>query len=114
MRSLLLPLGRLCVVICFGAVTALALFSVKLATDLPEADKYNHVLAFSVLSFGLFLCWRLKLWLGLSVLLGYGILLEIAQTCVPGRQVSVMDIVADCAGILIGTILASLASELIR
>lgn len=75
-------------------------------------DKLNHVLAFAALAF----CaqhaaqgsrWPAPAWQG--GLLAYGVLIEIAQTAVPGRHGEWPDLLADAVGIVLGAAAASLS-----
>jgi VanZ family protein len=72
-------------------------------------DKLNHVLAFAALAF----CaqhaaqgsrWPAPAWQG--GLLAYGVLIEIAQTLVPGRHGEWPDLLADAVGIALGMVAA--------
>ena len=69
--------------------------------DAPLADKWVHLAAFVALSFLVDASWperTFDLPKG-GFLLGYGVLLELAQSQVPGRMFSLADILADLAGI---------------
>lgn len=74
-------------------------------------DKVGHFIGYSILSLNTFLVFGFKTTKkGMSLifgLLGLGGLLEIFQGFVPGREVSMMDIVANSTGVLIGTALYS-------
>jgi VanZ family protein len=73
-------------------------------------DKLIHLLLFMVL--GLLILfgrqinskiWRKpQLWWIVSMLISYGLLLELFQILVPGRNFSWMDLVADAIGVIIG------------
>jgi VanZ family protein len=80
-------------------------------------DKLNHVLAFAALAF----CaqhaaqgsrWPAPAWQG--GLLAYGVLIEIAQTRVPGRHGEWPDLLADAVGIVLGAAVASLSLRRLR
>lgn len=66
-------------------------------------DKLNHLAAFAVLyillsaAFGL-----LKIWTRVILLMVFAVQIEIVQHFIPGRDFSLLDIVADGIGIVIG------------
>lgn len=64
-------------------------------------DKLGHVVAFLLLAFLVHASWPgLRFgWRQASALLGYGVALEIAQYFIPSRSFSVLDMLADSAGI---------------
>lgn len=66
-------------------------------------DKSNHLLAFFSLTLLLRHGWpRLSPWRSvLGVMLAYGIAIELLQQLVPGRDSSLLDIVADLTGTLL-------------
>ena len=68
-------------------------------------DKFNHFFAFSVLyllfSFGYPL---LRFWQKSTLLLLFGIQIEIVQSFLPARCFSMLDVLADSIGILIGAL----------
>lgn len=63
-----------------------------------HADKVAHFGVFFVLAFTLHLAFRPKVWLGLLLLFMYGLLIEVAQSYVPGRGAEALDLVADMLG----------------
>jgi len=99
------------------AALALAIGALALTPHPPPTldtgwDKLNHVLAFAALAF----CaqhaargsrWPAPAWQG--GLLAYGVLIEIAQTAVPGRHGEWPDLLADAVGIVLGAAAASLS-----
>ncbi len=99
--------GRAVTVACFCVVAGLALMPESApdpaATELAfldiVGDKIEHILAFSVLGTGLFSSWRQPALFCAVFLLGYGMLIEVLQAFVPGRESCVEDVMADCAGI---------------
>lgn len=74
-------------------------------------DKANHALAFAALAGcgHLGLPWRSR-WL-LGALMGYGLLIEILQTQIPGRSGEAADLLADALGALAGLLLARLLTR---
>lgn len=88
--------------LCVAAIVWLALKPVVPAGDwFPEADKLRHAAAFFVL-------WLLGVragyrpW-GLALgLLAFGVGIEVAQSFTPSREPSVLDVLADLAGIAAG------------
>ncbi|HHO65639.1 MAG TPA: VanZ family protein [Epsilonproteobacteria bacterium] len=69
------------------------------------SDKTLHFLAFSILTFLLFLSYRLALRKGIFFLLFYACFIEFSQYFTPNRCAEWLDIVADSIGIAIGLIL---------
>lgn len=73
---------------------------------LPHLDKVQHFLAYGWLAFvqGCFL--RSRFFAMAGFLVGWGVMLELLQGCIPHRFMSVADVVANSAGVLGGLILA--------
>jgi len=74
-------------------------------------DKLNHLLAFAALG----LCAQSSAadpgrpaWAWLGLVLAFGVLIEIAQTQVPGRHAEAADLLADALGIACGAVPALL------
>ncbi|MCH8501923.1 MAG: VanZ family protein [Aliidiomarina sp.] len=63
-----------------------------------HADKVAHFALFFILAGSLHLAFRPRVLLGLTLLLIYGVLIEVVQHYVPGRGADVWDVVADMAG----------------
>ncbi|MCL5049080.1 MAG: VanZ family protein [Firmicutes bacterium] len=70
------------------------------AMRFEHADKIAHFGLFFILAGSLHLAFRPRVWLGLLLLLIYGVTIEIVQHHVPGRGADVWDVVADMAGAL--------------
>jgi VanZ family protein len=69
-------------------------------------DKLNHLAAFSVLYILFSLAFRqVSVVLKVSLLIAYGLQIEIAQHFLPPREFSLLDVVADILGILFGIII---------
>jgi VanZ family protein len=81
-------------------------YSVKLpdASDLPTNDKAGHSIAYFVLAVNLFLlCDSLRQRRNaLLFLVLYGLLMEFIQSHIPGRDASLLDVVANSIGTLVG------------
>ncbi len=65
-------------------------------------DKLKHILAFTLLAFGLTHYWRIRWYFTLVILLMYGIGIEVVQYFIPNRTTSMWDILADILGIFLG------------
>jgi len=97
----------LAVLLAIASVAALAPGSA--APSLGVGDKIDHLLAFVSLAAAAALSWpatrRHATLAGLG-LLAYGACIEVVQTQVPGRDGSVIDLLVDAAGIVLGLALA--------
>ena len=89
-----------------GFVLALAVvswFALAPQQTLPPVhlwDKLSHAMAFAGLMLLAKCGWKVMRPLAITAgLLGYGLLIEVLQLWVPGRQFSWLDLVADAAGI---------------
>lgn len=79
-------------------------------------DKISHFIAYSVLmiNIGLIVHGSTKgMIIGVSLALLYGALMEIGQHFVPGRYMSLMDIIANSLGVLFGVIITFLLGKYI-
>ena len=89
------------------AIEYLALTSAQIKLIENSWDKANHFIAFAALYVTLhFGFCRLNLGAKVAILLAYGIQIEIAQSFVPGRYFSLLDVVADGIGIVFGILAA--------
>lgn len=77
-------------------------------------DKSNHMLAFFTLAFVMRLGFRGHWSLTALSLLGYGVLIELVQSMVPGREADAMDVLADSLGLLPGLLLAMALQRVAR
>lgn len=80
-------------------------------------DKVGHFIAYGALMFNLGLLTfdhSRKFLLAILLALGYGALMEWGQSFVPGRTVSVYDMIANAGGVGIGSVLAFLLGSRIR
>jgi len=66
-------------------------------------DKVGHLIAYAVLmtNLGLFFIDK-KIWVAIVLALFYGAFMEFGQYFVPGRMVSMYDMLANAGGVLIG------------
>jgi VanZ family protein len=82
----------------------MALTPSQRAVTLSMSDKGLHLLAFVYLSVALW--WAYPRWgasyVAASMLVAYGVCIEVIQTFIPNRSASLFDLVADWIGILIG------------
>jgi VanZ family protein len=88
----------------FIGIAILSLLPPKSIEKIGENDKINHFIAYSVLSlnFGLVIK-KLKTHLYcLPILIAYGMLLELCQGFVPGREPSWLDALANSGGVCVG------------
>lgn len=72
------------------------------------SDKAEHLVAFFVLAVLYSRTWGLNGWQLVVSLTLYGVMIEVAQSFTPCRQASILDVVADIAGILLGFMLIEL------
>lgn len=79
-------------------------------------DKALHAACWFILVLSLKLpwLWRSKFWLGALLLFVYSIVLESLQQLTPERQFSVLDMLANGVGVLVGYILLWLIDPLIK
>lgn len=95
---------------CVALALVLTLALVPLATRMPPllSDKMAHGLTFAFLMTWFLGIFELRLASRVAIMLvGYGVLIELLQGLTPYRAVEVADVVADCAGIGIGWVLAN-------
>lgn len=98
--------------IALGCIEYLATTSYHIALVESLWDKFNHFFAFGVLyillSFGYV---GLKGWQKAFLLLLFGAQIEIVQSFLPSREFSLLDIVADSIGIVIGAAVTAFFSR---
>ena len=93
----------------FIAIEYLALTPAQIKLIENSWDKANHFFAFSALYLTLHFGFsRLNLGTKVAILLAYGIQIEIAQSFVPNRYFSLLDVVADGIGIVFGILLVKI------
>lgn len=93
--------------LALSVITILWLATSDLNRSLPSTgwDKANHLIAFLELTILTRLAWpRLPLPVIAAVLTGYGALIEAVQSTLPYREFSLLDLIADMAGIALGLI----------
>ena len=99
-------LFKLLLLICVIAIEFLATTTIKIEIVESFWDKSNHFIAFFVLNILLSLAFKKysiikkTLWL-----LAFAVQIEVVQYFIEGRYFSLMDIVADSIGIVIGIVL---------
>ena len=91
-------------------ITLLSLLPPRSTLDLGNNDKLSHFLAYSILATNALLIrvFRSNTLLLILCLVIYGGLLEFFQGFIPGREVSIWDMVANSGGVLIGFSLVQL------
>ncbi|MBM3456112.1 MAG: VanZ family protein [Bacteroidetes bacterium] len=88
----------------FVGIAVLSLLPPK-RLELGSSDKLSHFFAYFVLmlTYG---TWRAKnrshILIGITLLSGYGILLELLQGFIPGRVPSIFDVIANTSGVILG------------
>jgi len=75
------------------------------------SDKIEHGCAFAVLSLGYLCLWRIRALHAFVALLLYGAGIELAQLALPSRQASIVDLLADGSGVLVGFVVCRIASK---
>lgn len=102
---------RLLLALLLLAISYLALAPAPPRTLDSGWDKANHLLAFATLAFSAHFAWTAarvrRLWAP-AALLGYGVLIELLQSQIPGRSADARDVLADALGIAAGLALAAL------
>ena len=93
--------ARLVLVLALLMITSMALTPTPGEVQQSVNDKLGHALAFLLLAFLVHTSWpRIQFgWRQFSALLGYGLALEVAQHFIPNRYFSLLDLLADLAGI---------------
>jgi VanZ family protein len=95
------------IIILFLGATVVKTADISKATNF---DKVLHFLGFFVLTILLLITFsryklKNKYLKSFIIALGIGILIEIIQLNIPGREFSLLDILADALGIIIGSVL---------
>lgn len=100
-----------------------ALICVEILSLLPKSpeiilnswDKFNHFLAFSTLFVLFNLAFNsVKFRVSFSLLLLFGVQIEIAQSFTPNREFSFFDILADAVGLIFGILVFKFANKLMK
>ncbi|WP_199174214.1 VanZ family protein [Roseateles chitinivorans] len=79
-------------------------------------DKANHFAAFGTLAIVGMQCFAAgprRRWIVLAMLLAYGVLIELVQSQIPGRDAEARDVLADMIGASIGVALHALLMRVI-
>ena len=91
--------------ICLIAIEFLATTTIHIEVVESIWDKANHFIAFFTLYFLLSLAYKkLSLNVKAGLLVLFGMQIELVQSFIPGRYFSLLDVVADSIGILIGVV----------
>lgn len=91
--------------LCFITIFILATMPLKMPMlDVSFADKLNRIVAFVVLFIFFYTSYNVKIWLTISFLLGYGLLIECIQNFLPYRDFSWFDVMAAGIGLVIGVL----------
>ncbi len=92
--------------ICLIAIEFLATTTIQIEVVESSWDKANHFIAFFVLYVLLSLSYeKMSVRVKTAWLILFGFQIEIVQSFIEGRYFSLMDVVADSVGILIGVVL---------
>ncbi len=108
-------LWRLGFWLCFGLTVYLSLMPQEfLPSGINIWDKFSHSIAFAALALSAALGWPAKDFMRsvLIPLLIFGVLIEVTQYFIPGREFSLLDMLADTVGILIVWIVIRLLQSL--
>ena len=92
----------------------MSLLPPKSGLELGKSNKLNHFLAYAILSlnFG-FLSTKIRSYfIGIPLLIAFGILIEFFQGFVPGRDPSFYDALANSVGVFLGFFIFSLFSRI--
>ena len=101
-------------IILIIAISVLSLLPPKSGLELGKSDKINHFLAYAILSlnFGFISSKIRSYFIGIPILIAYGILIEFFQGLVPGRDPSFYDALANSVGVFLGFFIFSLFSRI--
>lgn len=103
---------RLYFFITLGVIEFLATTTIHIEVVESIWDKANHFSAFFVLYILLSFAYKnFNIFIKILLLIGFGIQIEIVQSFIDGREASLLDVVADSAGILIGVLLLPIFSK---
>ncbi|MFM6934056.1 MAG: VanZ family protein [Flavobacteriales bacterium] len=84
-------------------ISVLSLIPPKSGVEIPSNDKINHFIAYSILSVCCLMArFSKRIVPVLLFCIAYGILMELVQGMVPGREQSILDILANISGVFIG------------
>jgi VanZ family protein len=107
-------LWRISFWLCFGLTAYLSLLPQEfLPTSINIWDKLSHSIAFAALTLSAALGWPDKNFVQfvLIPLLTFGVLIEVLQYFIPGREFSLLDMLADAIGIIIVWIGVAIAQK---
>lgn len=105
-------LSKISFFICLCAIEYLATTSLEIKPLQNNWDKANHFIAFFTLYLTLSFGYpNLKIFKKSILLVLFGLQIEIVQYFIPNRQFSLLDMLADCIGIVIGIIIFIVAKN---
>ena len=97
---------RVLFLICILSIEFLATTTIEIKAIENSWDKFNHLFAFFVLYILLSLAFRkMGITFKFITLLVFGMQIEIVQHFIEGRYFSLLDVIADGVGILLGVML---------
>ena len=105
-----LALWRWALGLCMLAILVLSLAPPSSSLPTTGWDKSNHLLGFAVLAFFSHWAWPARTAVALAALLAYGGLIEVLQSFTPYRYADFVDLFADGVGLLLGELVARLAT----
>lgn len=76
-------------------------FSKQNLPDIPNSDKYGHIIVFFCLSVLMYKCFKLSRIAQMIILIGYGIAVECVQHYIPYRSGGLDDVLADALGVIL-------------
>lgn len=103
--------GRVALLLLLVVISWLALRTGPGPEISTGTDKLDHMAAFAALAATAVLGWRRPLAAALA-LVGYGVLIELLQSQIPGRTAEVADVLADAIGIGVGLAVFALAARI--
>lgn len=104
---------KLLLLICLVSIEFLATTTMYIEVVESFWDKGNHFVAFFVLYLLLTLSYQnLTLLVKVLLLISFGLQIEIVQHFIEGRYFSLLDVVADSVGIVIGVVVCRFCSFL--
>jgi len=99
--------------ICLLAIEFLATTTIHIEVVESAWDKANHFVAFLTLYVLLTLAYKnLNILQKIALLVAFGLQIEIVQSFIDGRYFSLLDVLADSVGILLGILICQFCSFL--
>lgn len=96
-------LGRLLFWLAIATITVLSLLPLQMAMAFSWQDKVEHAIAYACLLVLAKMAYTRSqpVWMLALALLGYGVLMEFAQSLTPYRTADIYDVFADATGLII-------------